>query len=49
MSKNILIVEDEETLRESIKRIFIKEGYTRGRRGVGGEGACPPGNRTCTT
>ncbi len=28
MSKNILIVEDEETLRESIKRIFTKEGYT---------------------
>jgi DNA-binding NtrC family response regulator len=28
MSKNILIVEDEETLRESIKRIFVKEGYT---------------------
>ena len=27
MSKSILIVEDEETLRESIKRIFIKEGY----------------------
>jgi DNA-binding NtrC family response regulator len=28
MSKSILIVEDEETLRESIKRIFIKEGFT---------------------
>jgi DNA-binding NtrC family response regulator len=28
MSKSILIVEDEETLRESIKRIFLKEGYT---------------------
>jgi DNA-binding NtrC family response regulator len=28
MSKNILIVEDEETLRESIKRIFSNEGYT---------------------
>src|SRR5512141_528094 len=28
MSRNILIVEDEETLRESIKRIFVKEGYT---------------------
>ncbi len=28
MSKNILIVEDEETLRESIKRIFVKEGFT---------------------
>jgi len=28
MSKSILIVEDEETLRESIKRIFVKEGYT---------------------
>jgi len=27
MSKNILIVEDEETLRESVKRIFTKEGY----------------------
>src|SRR5512135_1142145 len=27
MSKSILIVEDEETLRESIKRIFVKEGY----------------------
>jgi len=27
MSKSIMIVEDEETLRESIKRIFIKEGY----------------------
>jgi DNA-binding NtrC family response regulator len=27
MSKSILIVEDEETLRESIKRIFMKEGY----------------------
>jgi DNA-binding NtrC family response regulator len=28
MSKSILIVEDEETLRESIKRIFTKEGYS---------------------
>lgn len=27
MSKSILIVEDEETLRESIKRIFTKEAY----------------------
>ncbi len=27
MSKSILIVEDEETLRESIKRVFLKEGY----------------------
>ena len=27
MSRNILIVEDEETLRDSIRRIFIKEGY----------------------
>jgi DNA-binding NtrC family response regulator len=27
MSKSILIVEDEDTLRESIKRIFMKEGY----------------------
>ncbi len=27
MSKNILIIEDEDTLRESIKRIFLKEGY----------------------
>jgi DNA-binding NtrC family response regulator len=27
MSKSILIVEDEETLRESIRRIFTKEGY----------------------
>jgi DNA-binding NtrC family response regulator len=27
MSKGILIVEDEETLRESIKRIFTKEGF----------------------
>ncbi len=27
MSKSILIVEDEETLRESMKRIFTKEGY----------------------
>src|SRR3990172_668355 len=27
MSKSMLIVEDEETLRESIKRIFIKEGF----------------------
>ncbi len=28
MSKSILIVEDEETLRESIRRIFTKDGYT---------------------
>ena len=28
MSKSLLIVEDEETLRESMKRIFSKEGYT---------------------
>jgi DNA-binding NtrC family response regulator len=28
MSKSILIVEDEETLRESIKRIFTKEGFS---------------------
>ena len=28
MSKSILIVEDEDTLRESIKRIFVKEGFT---------------------
>jgi DNA-binding NtrC family response regulator len=28
MSKSIMIVEDEETLRESIKRIFAKEGFT---------------------
>ncbi len=28
MSKSILIVEDEETLRESMKRIFAKEGYS---------------------
>jgi DNA-binding NtrC family response regulator len=27
MSRSILIVEDEETLRESIRRIFTKEGY----------------------
>jgi DNA-binding NtrC family response regulator len=27
MSKSLLIVEDEETLRESMKRIFSKEGY----------------------
>jgi two-component system, NtrC family, response regulator AtoC len=27
MPKSILIVEDEETLRESVKRIFTKEGY----------------------
>ena len=27
MSKRILIVEDEETLRESMRRIFAKEGY----------------------
>jgi DNA-binding NtrC family response regulator len=28
MSKSIMIVEDEETLRESIKRIFTKEGFS---------------------
>ncbi len=28
MSKSILIVEDEETLRESLQRIFQKEGFT---------------------
>ncbi|HAK59580.1 MAG TPA: hypothetical protein DCO77_04245 [Nitrospiraceae bacterium] len=28
MAKNMLIVEDEETLRESIKRIFTKEGFS---------------------
>ena len=28
MSKSILIVEDEETLRDSVTRIFIKEGYS---------------------
>ncbi len=28
MSRNMLIVEDEETLRESIKRIFTKEGFS---------------------
>ncbi len=28
MSKSILIVEDEETLRESVKRIFTKEGFS---------------------
>lgn len=28
MSKNLLIVEDEETLRESIRRIFTKEGFS---------------------
>jgi DNA-binding NtrC family response regulator len=27
MSKSLLIVEDEETLRESLKRIFLKEGF----------------------
>ncbi len=27
MSKSILIVEDEDTLRESLKRIFLKEGF----------------------
>lgn len=27
MSKSILIVEDEETLRESLKRVFTKEGF----------------------
>ncbi len=27
MSKSILIVEDEETLRESLQRIFIKDGF----------------------
>jgi len=28
MSKSILIVEDEETLRESLKRIFAKDGFS---------------------
>ncbi|MEN8264878.1 MAG: sigma-54 dependent transcriptional regulator [Nitrospirota bacterium] len=28
MPKSILIVEDEETLRESLKRIFVKEGFS---------------------
>jgi DNA-binding NtrC family response regulator len=28
MSKSLLIVEDEETLRESLKRIFVREGFT---------------------
>jgi DNA-binding NtrC family response regulator len=28
MPKNMLIVEDEEALRESIKRIFTKEGFS---------------------
>lgn len=28
MPNNILIVEDEETLRESLKRVFVKEGFT---------------------
>ena len=28
MPKRILIVEDEETLRESLKRIFVKDGFT---------------------
>ncbi len=28
MSSNILIVEDEETLRESLKRVFVKEKFT---------------------
>lgn len=28
MSARILIVEDEETLRESLKRVLTKEGYT---------------------
>ncbi len=28
MPKSILIVEDEETLRESLKRIFVKDGFT---------------------
>ncbi|MBI4697395.1 MAG: sigma-54-dependent Fis family transcriptional regulator [Nitrospirae bacterium] len=27
MSKSILIVEDEDTLRESLKRIFVKDGF----------------------
>ncbi|HDY70083.1 MAG TPA: response regulator, partial [Nitrospirae bacterium] len=27
MSKSILIVEDEETLRESLRRIFTREGF----------------------
>jgi DNA-binding NtrC family response regulator len=28
MAKNILIIEDEETLRESLKRIFLKDDYS---------------------
>jgi len=28
MSKNILIIEDEDTLRESLKRIFAREGFS---------------------
>lgn len=28
MPKNILIVEDEDTLRESLKRIFVKDGFS---------------------
>ena len=28
MAKSMLIVEDEETLRESIKRIFVKDGFS---------------------
>jgi DNA-binding NtrC family response regulator len=27
MPKKLLIVEDEETLRESLKRVFIRDGY----------------------
>ncbi len=27
MPKRLLIVEDEETLRESLKRVFIRDGY----------------------
>ena len=27
MSKSILIVEDEETLRHSLKRVFTKDGF----------------------
>ena len=27
MAEKLLIVEDEETLRESLKRVFVREGY----------------------
>ncbi len=27
MAENLLLVEDEETLRESLKRVFVREGY----------------------